>query len=78
MKNKIHNLNDLSKILDKKRKDGYKIVMCHGVFDLIHLGHLEHFREAKNGDILVVTTTSDQFINKGHGKPTFHLLLEKF
>lgn len=47
MKNKIHNLNDLSKILDKKRKDGYKIVMCHGVFDLIHLGHLEHFREAK-------------------------------
>ena len=78
MKNKIPNLNDLSKILDKKRKDGYKIVMCHGVFDLIHLGHLEHFREAKkNGDILVVTTTSDQFINKGPGKPYFPSLIRK-
>ena len=52
--------------------------MCHGVFDLIHLGHIEHFRKAKeNGDILVVTTTSDKFINKGPGKPYFSAEIRK-
>ena len=56
----------LSKIIENRKNNGNRIVMCHGVFDLIHLGHIEHFRKAKeNGDILVVTTTSDKFINKG-------------
>ncbi|MBT6225868.1 MAG: adenylyltransferase/cytidyltransferase family protein, partial [Candidatus Scalindua sp.] len=33
-----------------------KVVHCHGVFDLIHIGHIKHFQEAKSmGDILVVT-----------------------
>ena len=46
--------------------------MCHGVFDLVHIGHIEHFYEAKqNGDILIVSVTSDKYVNKGPGRPFF-------
>ena len=46
--------------------------MCHGVFDLIHIGHIKHFRSAKKfGDILVVSLTPDKHVNKGPGRPIF-------
>lgn len=71
MKKKILSLENLKKIVNKKRKK--KIVLCHGVFDLLHYGHLEHFKEAKqNGDILIVTITPDKFVNKGPGRPAFN------
>jgi rfaE bifunctional protein nucleotidyltransferase chain/domain len=42
-----------------------RIVLCHGAFDLIHMGHLIHFEEARNlGDLLVVTVTGDRHITK--------------
>ncbi len=42
-----------------------RIVLCHGAFDLIHMGHLIHFEEAKSlGDVLVVTITADKHIKK--------------
>ena len=32
----------------KKLKDqGKKIGLCHGVFDILHIGHINHFLEAK-------------------------------
>ena len=49
-----------------------KIVLCHGVFDLLHFGHLNHFEKAKShGDILVVSLTPDKFVNKGPSRPAF-------
>jgi len=52
------------------------IVQCHGVFDLLHVGHIKHFQHAKSfGDILVVTITADRFVNKGPGRPYFTELL---
>ena len=49
-----------------------KVVQCHGVFDLLHIGHIRHFKEAKkNGDILIVTVTPDRYVNKGVGRPAF-------
>ena len=62
----------LSKIkyLKKNKK---KIVLCHGVFDLVHLGHIEHFKSAKKfGDFLIVSLTIDKFIKKGPGRPVFN------
>ena len=29
------------------KKKIYKKGLVHGVFDFIHIGHIEHFREAK-------------------------------
>ena len=75
---KIFDLEDLSKIIQNKKKNGKKIVLCHGVFDILHSGHLEHFKKSKShGDILVVTTTSDKHINKGPGKPFFASKIRK-
>jgi len=49
-----------------------KIVQCHGVFDLLHVGHIKYLQEAKHfGDVLIVTITPDRFINKGPGRPAF-------
>ena len=43
------------------------------VFDLIHLGHINHLQSAKSlGDILVVSLTADKHINKGPGRPFFY------
>ncbi|MEG0972924.1 MAG: PfkB family carbohydrate kinase [Lachnospiraceae bacterium] len=49
-----------------------KIVLCHGVFDLVHPGHIIHFQEAKKlGDLLVVSITAAQYVRKGPGRPYF-------
>ncbi len=53
-------------------KDG--LVMCHGVFDLVHPGHIAHLEEAKaQGNWLLVSVTSDRWVraNKGEGHPVF-------
>src|SRR3990167_10271529 len=61
------NLNDILSDYDSPR-----IVQCHGVFDLLHIGHIKHFQAAKRqGDILVVTITPDRFVNKGPNRPRF-------
>jgi len=76
MKGKIKTLEELQKITAKLRSAGKKVVHCHGVFDLLHIGHIKHFQEAKSfGDILIVTITPDKFVNKGPGKPAFSTTL---
>ncbi|MDC1169946.1 PfkB family carbohydrate kinase [Candidatus Pelagibacter sp.] len=78
MKNKIFNISKLSKIIKKKKQTGSKIVLCHGVFDLVHYGHIAHFKNSKKfGDILVVTITADKFVNKGPNRPYFNQDLRK-
>jgi cytidyltransferase-like protein len=69
---KIKDLLDLASILGNLRDEGKRVVLCHGVFDLLHIGHLRHFEEAKRyGDVLVVTLTPDQWVNKGPHRPAF-------
>jgi len=73
MKQKIFSLEKLSKLIKKQKIKERKIVLCHGVFDLLHIGHIKHFKEAKNhGDILVVTLTPDIYVNKGPTRPFFN------
>lgn len=49
-----------------------KTVLCHGCFDVIHAGHLAHLHAAKQlGDRLIVSVTTDRFVNKGPGRPHF-------
>ena len=73
MKEKIKKFEEISEIIADHKLEGKKIILCHGVFDLLHIGHIKHFEEAKKmGDILVVTITPDQFVNKGPGRPAFN------
>lgn len=70
MRNKIIDLDDYD--FNRHQNDKHKIVHCHGVFDILHAGHLAYFESAKeHGDILVVTITSDRYVNKGPGRPVF-------
>lgn len=70
---KVHSLEELHAILETLRAEGKTIVQCHGVFDLLHPGHLKHFAAAKQlGAILVVTLTSDRYVNKGPDRPAFN------
>jgi rfaE bifunctional protein nucleotidyltransferase chain/domain len=58
--------------LDDLRRGGLRVVLCHGTFDLLHIGHIKHFEAARKfGDILVVTLTADKHIKKGSGRPVF-------
>ena len=43
MTKKIHSIENLKKIIKKHKANKKKIVLCHGVFDLLHIGHLKHF-----------------------------------
>lgn len=53
-----------------KKKSNVGLV--HGVFDLVHVGHILHFEEAKKKvKKLIASVTSDRFVNKAPGKPIF-------
>ncbi|MBI3320388.1 MAG: adenylyltransferase/cytidyltransferase family protein [Candidatus Omnitrophica bacterium] len=65
-------LDELAERLAVLKSEGKKIVLCHGVFDLLHIGHIRYLDQAKRlGSVLVVTVTPDQFVNKGPHRPVF-------
>jgi rfaE bifunctional protein kinase chain/domain/rfaE bifunctional protein nucleotidyltransferase chain/domain len=72
MKSKIKNINELPELIDNLKSKGKIVIHCHGVFDLLHIGHIKHFEEAKSlGDVLIVSITPDQYVHKGPGRPAF-------
>lgn len=49
-------------------------VLANGCFDPFHYGHLLYLQEARKlGDVLIVSVTRDEYINKGRGRPAFPL-----
>jgi rfaE bifunctional protein kinase chain/domain/rfaE bifunctional protein nucleotidyltransferase chain/domain len=65
---KIVDINFLVKKYPLSRDE--KIVLCNGVFDIVHPGHVRHLVYAKNkGDKLIVSLTADGFITKGTYRP---------
>ncbi len=47
-----------------------KVIMCHGMFDIVHPGHVRHLLYAKSkGDILVASLTADAHITKANFRP---------
>ena len=70
-----------SRILDRNRviarvaiarKNGARIVLANGCFDLLHVGHVRYFEGARAlGDLLIVGVNSDEQVRalKGEGRP---------
>jgi len=59
-------------IRPKLKAEGKKIALCHGVFDLVHPGHIIHLEQAKEmADVLVVSITAARYVRKGPGRPYF-------
>jgi D-beta-D-heptose 7-phosphate kinase/D-beta-D-heptose 1-phosphate adenosyltransferase len=58
--------------LQAERLRGRTVVFTNGCFDVLHLGHTRHLRQAKDlGDILVVALNDDDSVRrlKGPGRP---------
>jgi len=69
---KIKTIEELAQVIKSLRTEQKKIVHCHGVFDLLHIGHIRYFEQARMmGDVLVVTVTPDRFVDKGPHRPAF-------
>jgi len=69
---KIFSLEELPAVLQKHRAECRTIVHCHGVFDLLHIGHIRYLEQARSfGDILVITVTPDRYVDKGDKRPAF-------
>ncbi len=59
-------------VINDLKSKGKKIVFTNGCFDMLHVGHLSSFKQAKKfGDILVVAVNSDLSVkeNKGDLRP---------
>ena len=60
---KRQGLIDLVGNVPRKRK----VILCHGVFDVVHPGHIRHLAYAKTkAEILIVSITTDKHIKKGN------------
>ena len=69
---KIKDLDELAVLIGELKSRGKKVVLSHGIFDLLHVGHIRHFEQARRmGDVLVVTLTQDHLVNKGPHRPAF-------
>jgi rfaE bifunctional protein nucleotidyltransferase chain/domain len=67
---KICTRDELLARRDTARRDGRRVVHCHGCFDIVHPGHIRHLRQARQlGDLLLITITGDAGIGKGVGRP---------
>ncbi|ACO04292.1 MAG TPA: D-glycero-beta-D-manno-heptose 1-phosphate adenylyltransferase [Persephonella sp.] len=60
---------DYLKKIESWKREGKKIVFTNGCFDIIHAGHVDYLKKAKElGDILVVGLNSDESIRRIKGK----------
>jgi rfaE bifunctional protein kinase chain/domain/rfaE bifunctional protein nucleotidyltransferase chain/domain len=68
-KHKIKTQSELLKIVGAfPRKK--KVIICHGVFDVVHPGHIRHLAYAKTkANYLVVSITADKHIKKAMYRP---------
>src|SRR5580700_8257833 len=61
---------DLLSVRRAARTDGKTVVHCHGCFDIVHPGHIQHLQFARSlGDLLVVSVSADTHVNKGVDRP---------
>lgn len=68
----LNELEELASLICSYQERGQRVALCHGVFDLLHIGHIRHFQQARElGDLLVVTLTPDRYVNKGPHRPAF-------
>lgn len=69
---KIKSRMELIPIIEHLHREGKKIALTNGCFDILHVGHIHSFREAKkNSDILIVALNSDDSVRilKGKERP---------
>jgi rfaE bifunctional protein nucleotidyltransferase chain/domain len=65
---KVKTREELAEIVKNLKKQGKRVVLANGCFDLLHGGHISYLQDsAARGDILVVAVNSDKSIKKIKG-----------
>ena len=68
-RHKIKTAEELARLIGPRPRPK-TVIMCHGVFDIVHPGHLRHLMYAKEkADILVASVTADVHITKADHRP---------
>ena len=71
---KIEAIDSLAETVRDLKARGSRVAFTNGCFDILHKGHIELFRAAReHGSVLVVAINSDQSVRrfKGPGRPIF-------
>jgi rfaE bifunctional protein nucleotidyltransferase chain/domain len=73
--NKLIERGDLARVASQLRKQGKRIVLANGCFDILHVGHVRYLEGASaEGDALIVAVNADSGVNglKGPGRPVLN------
>lgn len=66
---KIKNPQEISSLIGNMPREK-KVIMLHGTWDLVHVGHIRHMIYSKSkADILIASLTCDAHITKGNVRP---------
>ena len=66
---KISTVEKLESICQESRIAGKSIALAHGTFDLLHLGHVRHLRDAKEGSDIFVEGEAIYSLRDGYTPP---------
>ncbi len=73
LQSKIYSLSALKNIRLQWERNNEKVVFTNGVFDLLHLGHIDYLAKTANcGDRLIIALNSDisvKTLSKGPARP---------
>jgi D-beta-D-heptose 7-phosphate kinase/D-beta-D-heptose 1-phosphate adenosyltransferase len=65
---KVHSLEGLAGELERRRRQGERIVFTNGCFDVLHAGHVRYLQQARAlGQVLVVGLNSDASVRRLKG-----------
>src|SRR5260221_11258823 len=68
-RHKIKSAQELREIIGPRPRER-RVIMCHGVFDVVHPVHVRHLLYAKSkADLLIASITADHPITKGTHRP---------
>jgi D-glycero-beta-D-manno-heptose 1-phosphate adenylyltransferase len=65
-------LDEAARLAESLRREGKRLVLANGCFDLLHVGHVRYLNEARAlGDALLVGVNGDDSVSrlKGPGRP---------
>ena len=68
-RHKIKTLEELAQAIGPRPRQK-SVIMCHGMFDIVHPGHLRHLAYAKEkADLLIASLSADEHGTKGTLRP---------
>ena len=71
-KEKVIDYQEAISRIRENRGKGLRVVLASGVFDLVHIGHIDYLTQAKSaGNLLFVGVERDEYarLNKGKNRP---------